>query len=822
MGWVWFLSFVTLFCILGYQRASLNVWTVSVAVFLILFSRNSDASQAALVIAWLCFFLIFIPLYASNARRQFFTSRILRLYQKKMPTMSTTEREALAAGTVGFEGELFCGNPDWEKLLNYPKPELTPEEKAFIDGPVDQLCEMLDDWDISHNRGDLPPEVWKFLKNEGFFGLIIPKEYGGKEFSAFAHSQVLIKVYGRCVAAASTIAVPNSLGPAELLLHYGTEEQKKYYLPRLARGEEIPCFALTGLEAGSDAGAMTDKGYVTWGEYQGNKVLGIRLNWDKRYITLAPVATVVGLAFKLYDPDHLLGQRKNLGITCALIPRETPGVTIGRRHFPCNIVFQNGPTQGKDVFIPMDFIIGGADMVGQGWRMLMECLAAGRAISLPGSAVGGCKVIAYTAGAYSRIRRQFKMPIGRFEGIEEVLGRAGGLTYIMDATRTLTAAMINMGEKPAVASAITKYHATELGRIVGNDAMDIHGGKAIMLGPKNYLGRGYQAIPIAITVEGANILTRNMIIFGQGAMRCHPYVFAEFEAASITDRQKSLIKFDQALMGHMNFLLTNFIRTFVLGLTNGRLIRISKGSRKRYFQQATRFSAAFALLADISLLILGGSLKRRENISARLGDILSYLYLLSSVLKHYHDQGENVEDLPIVRWASLYCLYQIQQRIDDLLKNFPNRPVAFVLRAIIFPWGMHFSPPDDKLTQKVAQLLLEPTGARSRLSQGAFVSKVPGNLLATLEDALHKVIASEQVEKVVKEAVNNGQVKGESLIEQMYAAFEQHVISQDQLDIFLKAEEARREVIAVDDFAPEELTRVLYKTKSTYAESHPE
>lgn len=822
MGLVWFFSFVAIICVLGYQRASLNIWTLSIAIFLILFARISHVSQATLIFMLLCFLVLFIPLYASNARRKFLTSKILHLYQKKMPTMSTTEREALAAGTVGFEGELFRGDPDWQKLLNYPKPELTADEQAFIDGPVDQLCQMLDDWDITHNRADLPPEVWQFLKDEGFFGLIIPKEYGGKEFSAFAHSQVLIKVYGRSVTAASTIAVPNSLGPAELLLHYGTTEQKQYYLPRLAKGEEIPCFALTGLEAGSDAGAMTDKGYVTWGEYDGQKVLGIRLNWDKRYITLAPVATVVGLAFKLYDPDHLLGQKKNLGITCALIPRNTKGVTIGRRHFPCNIVFQNGPTQGKDVFIPLDFIIGGVEMVGQGWRMLMECLAAGRAISLPGSAVGGCKVITYAAGAYSRIRRQFKMPIGRFEGIEEVLGRAGGLTYIMDATRTLTVAMINMGGKPAVASAITKYHVTELGRIVGNDAMDIHGGKAIMLGPQNYLGRGYQAIPIAITVEGANILTRNMIIFGQGAMRCHPYVFAEFEAASIPDREKSLLDFDQALMGHMNYLLTNFIRTFVLGLTNGRLIRISKGARKRYFQQATRFSSAFALLADVSLLILGGSLKRRENISARLGDILSYLYLLSSVLKQYHDQGENVEDLPVVRWASLYCLYQIQQRIDELLKNFPNRIAAVVLRAIIFPWGMHFSPPDDKLTQKVAQLLLEPSGTRHRLSQGAFVSSVPGNLLAAIEDALHKVIASEQVEKIVKQAVNEGQVKGESLTDQVYAAFEQHIISQDQLDVFLKAEEARHKVIAVDDFAPEELIRTSHKTKNTYAESHEE
>lgn len=821
MGFIWLLAFVIVFFTLGYHRASLKVWALSFAIFLFLLSRLSNAATPSIVVIWAVYFVIFIPLFASEWRRKYFTARVLKFYRKNMPTMSTTEREALAAGTVGFEGELFCGNPDWKKLLDYPKPTLSPEERAFIDGPVEKLCEMIDDWDITHNRADLPPELWQFIKDQGFFGLIVPKEYGGKQFSAFAHSQILIKVYGRSVTVATTISVPNSLGPAELLLHYGTPEQKQYYLPRLARGEEIPCFALTGLEAGSDAGAMTDKGIVTWGEHHGKKVLGIRLNWDKRYITLAPVATVIGLAFKLYDHDHLLGQRKNLGITCALIPRDTPGITIGRRHFPCNTVFQNGPTQGKDVFIPIDYIIGGVEMAGHGWRMLMECLAAGRAISLPASAVGGGKVIAYAAGAYARIRRQFKMPIGRFEGIEEVLARMIGFTYIMDATRTFTAGMINLGEKPAVASAITKYHVTEFGRMVGNDAMDLHGGKGIMLGPQNYLICGYQSIPIAITVEGANILTRNMIIFGQGAMRCHPYIFAEFEAASMVDDANSLLAFDKTLMGHMKFLLTNFARTFVLGLTNGRMIRIAKGTRKRYFQQATRFSAAFALLADVSLLVLGGSLKRRENISARLGDILSYLYLLSSVLKQYHDQGENTEDLPIVRWACLYCLYQIQQRIDDLLKNFPNRWLAFALRMIIFPLGMHFSPPNDKLSQKVAQLFLEPTPSRYRLSSGTFVSDVPGNLLAIVEDALIKVIASEQVEKIVKQAVNDGHVKGDGLTEQIFAAFEQHIISKEQLDIFLKAEEARRKVIAVDDFAPEELMRVKYKTKKTYEKSHP-
>lgn len=802
----WLLAFFACFCTLAYQRASLAVWTLGLSIFFLLMSILSHALIA--LVMWAIFLMIIILLYATQWRQKWFTKRILNFYRKNMPTMSNTEREALSAGTVAWEGDLFCGDPDWDKFNNIAKPELTLEEQEFLDGPVEALCQTIDDWDITHNRADLPPELWQFLKDHGFFGLHISKEYGGKGFSAYAQSQILVKVYGRSATVATTIAVPNSLGPGELLLHYGTEAQKNYYLPRLARGEEMPCFALTGLEAGSDAGAMTDKGYVTWGEYQGEKVLGIRLNWDKRYITLAPVATVIGLAFKLYDPDHLLGKKKNLGITCALIPRDTPGVVIGRRHLPCDIVFQNGPTQGHDVFIPIDYVMGGPEMVGQGWRMLMECLAAGRAISLPASAMAGAKVAVYAGGAYARVRRQFRMPIGRFEGIEEVLARMIGLTYMMDATRTFTAAMINLGEKPALASAITKYHVTEMGRIVSNDAMDIHGGKGIMLGPKNYLARNYQAAPIAITVEGANILTRNMIIFGQGAMRCHPYVFAEFEAASLDDEHKSLLWFDKALMGHMTYFMTNFVRTLVLGLTSGRLVRMAKGKKKRYFQQATRFSAAFAMLADISLLVLGGSLKRRENISARLGDILSYLYILTSVLKHHADQGENKSDLPIVRWASQYCLYQIQQRFDELLKNFPRRGLGYFLRWIIFPFGMRFSLPRDKLSQKIAYLFLEPTATRFRLSEGIFFAHVPSNMCAVLEDALSKVVAAEEVEKRVKQAVHDGKIKSDSLSDQVQQAFEKEIITKADLEIFLAAEEARLKVIAVDDFAADELVRV--------------
>ncbi len=802
MGWLWLLAFLGVVSTLAYQRAALSIWTIAVTLFLVFLTFLSGTAPWVLGLYWLIFAILFAPLYAKNLRYRLVTRPLLNFYRKNMPTMSRTESEALAAGTVGWEGELFQGNPNWQKLLAYPKPVLTAEEQDFIEGPVKTLCGMINDWDITHHLADLPPEMWQFLKDEGFFALIIPKEYGGKAFSAYAHSQILTMVSGISTSVSSTIAVPNSLGPAELLLHYGTEEQKNYYLPRLAKGEEIPCFALTGLEAGSDAGAMTDKGIVCWGEHEGKKVLGIRLSWSKRYITLAPIATVIGLAFKLYDPEHLLGNQKNLGITCALIPRNTPGITIGRRHFPCNAVFQNGPTQGNDVFIPVDWIIGGPAMAGEGWRMLMECLAAGRAISLPANAIGGGKMVAFTTGAYARIRRQFKVSIGRFEGIEAVLARIAGLTYLMDATRTFTAAMIDTGEKPAVASAITKYHVTELGRQVIIDAMDIHGGKGICLGPKNYLARFYQSMPIAITVEGANILTRNLIIFGQGVMRCHPYVLAEFNAALLEDENQRLHDFDKTVIAHIGFTISQFFRTLLLGLTSAKIVKVPKGATKRYFQQATRFASAFALMTDISMLVLGSSLKRKENISARLGDILSYLYILSAVLKQYQDQGHHAEDLPIVKWASLTCLFEIQEAFDGVLTNFPYRWLARFLRFIIFPAGMRFTKPDDKIGVKAAQLLLAPTATRTRLTEGTAVTN---KILALIEDALQKVIAAEPIEKIIKTAEHDKLIKGETLVEQGRAALEKGIISDADMAILLAAEKARKAVIEVDDFAPEEL-----------------
>lgn len=807
LGLIWFIAFLFVFCVLAYQRASLLIWTISLALLLIL-AAKFHGFTIGVIGSIILFLLVFIPLNVKPWRRRFISQRILHFSRNVMPTMSRTEREAISAGTVTWEGDLFRGNPDWRKLLSHAPAKLTAEEQAFIDGPVETLCRMINDWDITHYRADLPPEVWEYLKQQGFFALIIPKQYGGKQFSAYAHSQILIKISGRSITASSTVAVPNSLGPAELLLHYGTEAQKNYYLPRLASGEEVPCFALTSPVAGSDAGAMTDHGIVCWGEHDGKKTLGIRLTFNKRYITLAPVATVIGLAFKLYDPDHLIGNKEDIGITCALIPRETPGISIGRRHYPLDTPFQNGPIHGKDIFIPIDWIIGGVERAGKGWRMLMESLAAGRSISLPASAVGGAKVLTYTAGAYARIRRQFNMPIGRFEGVEEPLARIGAYTYIMDATRTFATASVDTGEKPSVASAIVKYHVTELGRKLACDGMDIHGGKGICLGPKNYLARGYEAAPIAITVEGANILTRSMIIFGQGVIRCHPYVFAEMEAVRIEDPKEALLKFDNVLMKHMGFGISNMIRSFVLGLTSSIIVRAPKGKMKRYYQQATRFSSAFAFIADVSLLVFGGSLKRKETISARLGDILSYLYLLSAVLKHFHDQGENIDDLPVVRYACLFCLFEIQERFDEIIKNYPNRWIAWVLKILIFPLGERFSKPRDQLNHKIAQLLMSPTETRQRLSMGAFLSAVPENALADVQDALVKTIAAEPIEKTIKAAKKEDRISGFTSIEQAQSALEKKIISAEQFDTFMRAEEARAKVIAVDDFSNQELTRI--------------
>lgn len=788
---------------LAYHYASIAIWSMTLIVGLLLLSKYAEIGSVGLSCLWGFTLTVLLIINVRPIRRFLITKHVMRFFQRIMPSISRTEQEALDAGTVHWEGELFTGDPNWDALLKEPSVKLSDEEKAFLDGPVEELCGQIDDWHFTHNLADMPESIWKFAKDHGFFGMIIPKEYGGKGFSEWGHARVLVKLYSRSIGVATTISVPNSLGPAQLLLKYGTEDQKNHYLPRLASGKDIPCFALTGPDAGSDAAAMTDIGIVCKGQHEGKEVLGIKLNWDKRYITLAPVATVLGLAFRLLDPDHLIGETDDIGITCALIPTDTQGITVGRRHFPANTCFMNGPTQGKDVFIPLDWIIGGVDMAGAGWRMLMECLGSGRAISLPSSAVGGSKIAAGATGAYARIRKQFNLPIGYFEGIEEPLARIAGLTYISDAGMRFAVAAVDEGARPSVASAILKYHTTENARVVCNDAMDIHGGKAICLGPKNYMGRGYQGIPIGITVEGANILTRCLIIFGQGAIRCHPYVVDEIEAA----KENDLKRFDKALFSHLGFIFSNMIRSFYLALTAGRFVRAPSVRVKRYYQLITRYSSALAFMTEVAMLVLGANLKRREKLTARLGDALSMLYLASAVLKRYHDDGSPKEDLPLVRWSCRYLLFRTQEALYGAFRNFPNRLAGLLMQAMVFPFGKHLSIPSDKLGHEVAQLLLSPSETRDRLIDGCHRGPGEFSPMAELDDALLKVIEAEPLEKKIRQAENDGLINEVYPIEKFKAAVKAKLISKKEEAILVAAYEARQAIIAVDDFSHDELSR---------------
>jgi acyl-CoA dehydrogenase len=750
-------------------------------------------------------------------RRALVTNPLLRLYRRILPDMSSTEKEAIDAGTVWWDGDLFSGAPDWDKLLAMPEPQLTEEEQAFLDGPVETLCAMCDDWEITHERQDLPPQVWQFIKEQGFLGMIIPKQYGGQGFSALAHSAVVTKLSSRSNAAAVSVMVPNSLGPAELLLHYGTEAQKNHYLPRLAKGLEIPCFALTSPEAGSDAASIPDRGVVCKGEWQGNEVLGMRVTWDKRYITLGPVATLLGLAFRLYDPEQLLGDTEDLGITCALVPTDTPGVNIGRRHLPLNAAFQNGPNSGTDVFMPIDWIIGGPEYAGKGWMMLMGCLAAGRSISLPSSSVGGAKALARYVGAYARVRSQFRTPIGKLEGVEEALGRIAANAYLMDAARVMTAGAVDAGEKPAVVSAIVKYHLTERARQCVNDAMDIVGGKGICLGPNNWVGRGYQVMPVGITVEGANILTRSLIIFGQGAIRCHPYVLREMRAAKELQGAEAEVEFDRALSAHIAHTVSNAARAFWHGLTGSRFARVPAEAAKetsRYYQRATHLSAAFAFLADVAMLVMGGALKRKEKISGRLGDVLSMMYLISAALKRYEDEGRPAQDLPLVHWSVRDALYHAQQAIDAILANFPNAFVAGLLYRMIFPWGTPFRPSADVHNHGCAALVLEAGEARERLTAGMYVppKEARADATAVLEAAFRATIDCEPIEKKLRAAVKTGVIEPRAGLDTALLARDKDVISADEYARWQEKEALRKSVIQVDDF-PQDFGRTEFMAR---------
>ena len=791
---------------LGYFAAPLWLWTIAAAVLLYIAGAGP--------ILWTVFALLAVLFNVPPLRRAIVASPLLAVFRRVLPAISETEREALDAGTVWWEGDLFSGRPDWRKFLSYPAPRLSAEEQAFVDGPTETLCSMVDDWKVTRELGDLPPHVWQYIKDEGFLGMIIPRQYGGKGFSALAHSEVVMKLTSRSTTAAVSVMVPNSLGPAELLLHYGTEAQKNQYLPRLARGLEVPCFALTSPEAGSDAGGIPDYGIVCRGQWQGQAdVLGMRLTWEKRYITLGPIATLLGLAFRLYDPQRLLGGEQDLGITLALIATDTPGVHIGRRHLPLDSAFMNGPNWGHDVFVPMEVIIGGAGQVGQGWRMLMNCLAAGRSISLPANGVGVGKMCALTVGAYGRVRSQFNVPIARFEGVQEAIARIGGNLYVMDAARIMTAGAVDLGEKPAVVSAIVKYHLTERGRRVINDAMDVHGGKGICLGPNNYLARAYQAIPIPITVEGANILTRSMIIFGQGAIRGHPFVREEIEATQDADARRALVRFDRAFFGHIGFVVTNICRSLWLGLSEARLARVP-GDRhtRRYYQQLTRMSAGFAFVADMCMLILGGSLKRRELLSARLGDILSQMYLVCAALKRYHDAGSPADDLPMLHWGVRDALYRTQEAFFAVFCNLPNGGAAMLMRWIVFPLGRLFRVPPDDIGRDIARTLGTPGPARERLTRGAHIPRDESDPIGILEAALRAVIAAEPAQAKIQAAVRAGTITVRWPAQEVEASLAAGLISAEEAALLERAAQLRRKAIMVDDF-PRDLERSeLYQT----------
>jgi len=782
---------------LAYHRANGVAWSIAMAAGVLALEWATGTPLALVFALWIAVGLFAALSIVKPLRRAVVTGPIFGVYKKILPQISQTEQEALDAGSIWWDADLFTGKPDWNKMLAYPEARLSPEEQAFIDGPVEELCGMLDEWDITHNRMDLPPEVWKFIREKGFLGIIIPRSYGGLGFSAFAHSEIVTKISTRSGTCAVTVMVPNSLGPAELLIHYGTEEQKNHYLPRLAKGLEIPCFALTNPEAGSDAGAIPDFGIVCKGTHEGREVVGVRLTWEKRYITLGPVATILGLAFKLFDPEKLLRGKEDLGITLALIPTSHKGVNIGRRHIPLSGAFMNGPNSGKDVFIPMSWIIGGEKQVGNGWRMLVECLAAGRSISLPSMSMAAGKLSTRATGAYARVRSQFRTPIGRFEGVEEPLARIGGNTYMMDATRRMTMSALDLGEKPSVISAICKYHMTERMRQILNDAMDVHGGKGIMMGPNNYLGRAYETIPIAITVEGANILTRSMIIFGQGAIRCHPFVLKEIRSAGADD----LAAFDAALWGHMAFTVSNAARSLYLGLTGGESVSVpGVPETKRYLQQMTRFSSAFALLSDVSMFVIGGSLKRREKISARLGDILSLLYIGSATIKRYHDEGHQKEDRPLLDWAMYDTFFRLQVAIDGVLDNFPNRFVAAWMRMLAFPKGLTLNAPFDKVGAKVAALLITPGPVRDRLTKGAYVPDDENDVIGRLEYAMHATIKADAIEAKMRKASKEGLLPQRTLAERRATALAQGIITREEHDHLEYTDRLRRDVVKVDDF----------------------
>ncbi|WP_045770363.1 acyl-CoA dehydrogenase [Xanthomonas albilineans] len=804
----------------AYHRMRLALWAASSATLLVA-CWLLGASHVATIVAAVLLGLVAVPLLLPFVRKPLLTAPLLNVFRKVLPPLSQTERIALETGSVGFEGELFTGDPDWQKLLNYPKPQLSAEEQAFLDGPVEELCRMINDWEITHVHADLPPELWNFIKEHKFFGMIIPKAYGGLGFSALAHHKVIQKITSASSVVSSTVGVPNSLGPGELLVHYGSKEQKDYYLPRLAVGQEVPCFGLTGPFAGSDATSIPDYGIVCKGEWSGANVLGVKLTFDKRYITLAPVATLIGLAFRLYDPDGLIGDTQDIGITLALLPRETPGVEIGRRHFPLNSPFQNGPIHGREVFIPLSQLIGGVDMVGKGWNMLNECLAVGRSITLPSTASGGVKFGAVVTGTYARIRKQFGLSVGRFEGVEEALARIGGKAYAISALAQATAAAVDRGDVPSVPSAIAKYHCTTMSREVISDVMDVIGGKGIILGPRNFAGRAWQGAPIAITVEGANIMTRSLLIFGQGAILCHPWVMKEMKAASNPDHNAGIDAFDRSLFGHIGFALSNAVRSLWFGLTAAR-IGAAPGDAytRRFFRKLDRYSANLALMADVSMLMLGGKLKFKESLSGRLGDVLSHIYMTSAMLKRYHDDGAPASDQPLLAWAFHDSVHKIELALSAALRNFPIRPVGWLMWALIFPWGRRAEAPGDRLGHRVAALLMTPNEARDRLGQDVFLTPCENNPGGRIASYLTKAVLAEPVERKFLKALKSKKIQALDFTSQLDEAVREGMLTLDERHQLEELRDITMDTISVDDFDTNELRSASYSNRMSSGNDH--
>jgi acyl-CoA dehydrogenase len=729
-------------------------------------------------------------------RRLLISAPIMKMVGRALPTMGETERIALEAGTVWWDGDLFSGKPDWQKLLEFEIKPLTEEEQAFLDGPTQKLCVMLDDWEINQKR-DLPFEVWDFIKNNGFFGMIIPRRYGGLEFSAHLHSAVVTKLSSRSVVAAVTVMVPNSLGPGELLLHYGTEKQKDHYLPRLASGQDIPCFALTEPGAGSDAANGQSRGIVCKGMWDDEEIIGIRLTFNKRYITLAPVAGIVGLAFRLEDPDHMLGKVEDIGITCALLPRETPGMIIGSRHDPMGVPFQNGPISGDDVFVPLDYIIGGTDGAGNGWRMLMESLAAGRSISLPSQSLGAAELATRATSAYASVREQFGMPIAKFEGIRERLARIAGHTYFMNAARRLAFGAVDAGEKPSVISAIVKAYLTEGSRVCINDAMDIHAGAAICRGPSNIYTRPFNAIPVGITVEGANILTRSLIIFGQGVIRCHPFVLREMEAAKTGDVRS----FDQAFFGHIGHISKNIIRALLLGLSNGGIASSPvNGFEARYYRDINRFSAAFALISDVALGTLGGALKRKEYLSGRLSDAFSWMFLATAALKHFYDNGRPESERAMLDWTCTHAINEIETALLGVLANLPNRFASRVTKILTFPFGTRYSPLTDSQIDAVAEAITTNIEARNAVTAEIFIPGPDDPGLGALEHVFSRTLAAGPARDKLDQARREGKLAEDKVIAMANDAVKEGILSEAEKILIEEVEQLREAIIQVSDF----------------------